>query len=538
MGFNRRAALLSAVMITALVLVAGGAVSRFAPGWQRAGLVVVCFFVALEAGFVHYAARRERMAFGELLRYLVPELFVMAVLMRLAVSLSVAGPPLAARAEQWLYDPLSIFEPPFVVYLIVGVLVGLLAHIAMRDMQELAPQSFETPAGLGDSSERLVSQLAQDRSAAIRRIGQRFVLGGVLLLLMLGLEAVNLTAPRGPALPISAASTTGALLYLVTGFLLFSQARLTLLRARWQQEGAAIAEAVTPRWNRTTWLLVLGVVGGTALLPRTYGRGLLETLSAGLVLIGYVFAVLGYLVVWLFGMLVAIPAWLLSLLLPEPGSGSSAPPPPPEIPPPPPVLEREPRLWAALLFWLCMAALVVYAGRIVLQRHPGLLNGIASWAPLARVIGWLAALWRDTRDWAGQAARAAGELMRRPATAPTTRAARLSRLGALAPRELVRYFYRSTLQRAAEGGLSRRAGQTPYEYGAALSASVPDAADDIGELTEAFVTAQYGTRPVESDDAGRVRKPWERLRRALRKVPEQRRHEDTKTPRPEDGQNA
>jgi hypothetical protein len=118
------------------------------------------------------------------------------------------------------------------------------------------------------------------------------------------------------------------------------------------------------------------------------------------------------------------------------------------------------------------------------------------------------------------------------------RASGAGHLGALAPRELVRYFYRSTLQRAAEGGLSRRAGQTPYEYGAALSASVPDAADDIGELTEAFVTAQYGTRPVESDDAGRVRKPWERLRRALRKVPEQRRHEDTKTPRPEDGQNA
>jgi hypothetical protein len=528
MSFNRRAALLNAIMITVLVLVAGGAVERFVPGWQRGWLVAVCFVITLEAGFVHYAARRERMAFGELARYLVPELFLMAVLMRLAASFSLAGPAVAERAERWLYDPLSIFDPLFLGYMVIGVLAGLLAHIAMRDMQELAPQAFETPAGLGDSSERLVSQLAQDRSAAIGRIGQRFVLGGVLLLLALGLEAVNLAAPRGPALPISAASTAGALLYLVTGFLLFSQARLTLLRARWQQEGAAIAAAVTPRWNRMSWLLILGVVGGTALLPRTYGRGLLETLSAGLVLIGYVFAVLGYLVVWLFGMLVAIPAWLLSLLLPTPGSGPSMPPPPPAIPPPPPALEREPRLWAALLFWLCMAALVVYAGRILLQRHPGLLSSIASWQPLARVLAWLQALWHDTRGWAGQAARAAGELMRRPVASTSTRAVRSPRLGALAPRELVRYFYRSTLDRAANSGLARQAGQTPYEYSASLAATVPDTADDISALTEAFVVAQYGVQPVERDDAGRARKPWERLRRALRSL---RHREDTKTGR-------
>lgn len=517
MGFNRRAALLTSVMAAGLMMVVGGALRRFTPGWRPEPLVAVCFLVTLEAGFVHYAARREHMALGELARYLVPELFTMAVLMRVAATLSVDGRGVGAQLNQWLYDPLSIFEPLFVLYLLAGALVGVLAHLSMRDIHVLAPQPSETPAALSDGHRAYIVQLAEDRAGAIRGIGQRFVLGSGLLLIALGLEAVNLRQPRGPAVPISAFSTAGALLYLVSGMLLYSQARLALLQARWQQDGAHVAEAVPRRWNRSSWLLVLGIIGGAALLPRTYGRGLLETLAAGLALVGYAFALLGYMVVWLFGALVALPAWLLSLLLPTGGAPAAAAPPAPVLPPPPPAVEREPRLLAALVFWLCMAALAVYAARLVLQRHPGLLRSIVSWAPLAQLLAWLGALWRDTSAWAGQAARGAGELLRRvTAPRPGRAGRRLPRLGALAPRELVRYFYGSTLRRAAAAGVRRRASQTPYEYRATLAAQVPDAAEDIGELTEAFVAAQYSARQVAAEDAGRARGPWERLRRALR----------------------
>jgi hypothetical protein len=518
MSFNHRGALLTAVMIGALVTVVAGGLGRFNPTWQPAFLIGACFLVALEAGFVHYAARRERMAFGELARYLVPELVVLAVLMRLAATLSLPATSIQADMERWLYDPLSIFEPLFILYLLVGFLTGTVAHLSMRDLSDLAPKPFENPELLSDSGRRLASQLAEDRAGAIRRVGSRFVLGGALLLMSLGLEAVNLDNPTGPSQEISTSSTIGVLTYGIAGFLLYSQARLALLRARWQQEGSAVAEGVMRRWHRTAWLLIVGVVGGAALLPRTYGRGLLETLNAGLALVGYVVAVLAYLVVWLFGMLVALPAWLLSLLLPPASGATRAPPPPPEIPPLPPEVEREPRLLPALIFWLCMVALAIYAARIVLQRHPELLSSMMQRGVLGRLLGWLAELWRDTSSWSAQAARIVGERLRRPQHTPPRSRGRLIRLGGLGPRELVRYFYHSTLRRAATGGVGRKTGQTPYEYGASLAAQLPETGQDIAELTEAFVVAQYSRRALDAQEAGRVRGPWARLRRSLRHI--------------------
>jgi hypothetical protein len=45
---------------------------------------------------------------------------------------------------------------------------------------------------------------------------------------------------------------------------------------------------------------------------------------------------------------------------------------------------------------------------------------------------------------------------------------------------------------------------------------LPGAEDEIDELTDACVVAQYSPRAVGPDDARRARRPWERLRRRLR----------------------
>jgi hypothetical protein len=49
-----------------------------------------------------------------------------------------------------------------------------------------------------------------------------------------------------------------------------------------------------------------------------------------------------------------------------------------------------------------------------------------------------------------------------------------------------------------------------------LAERLPDAEPDIAALTDSFVEAEYGTRPVGPDDAQRARPAWERLRRRLR----------------------
>jgi hypothetical protein len=521
MSLNRQGILLNAIMLAGLSAAAAGAVGRFAPNWRPGYLVAACFLIALEAGLVHAVARAERMWTGEMLRYIVPELTVMLAVMRVAATLSDSTATVAADLRRWLYDPLSIFDTLFIVYILVGLLVGVLAHVGMRDLAELAPQPFERSIGDDEGSRRHAVAIAADRVQALRRISSRFVGGGVLLLLGLGLEAVNIERLAGPSRPISWLSAAGALLYLACGCLLYSQARLALLQARWRLDGVTVAGSVARHWSRASILLIGGVVGAALLLPRAYGLGLLDTLRGLLGLIGYALALIGYAVIWLFSMLALIPALLFALF----SSNDTAAPPamprfiPPEAPPP---VAREPQLLPALIFWACMCFLTGYAFWIVVQRHPGLMSALTTRGPLAWLLRQLGLAWRDTRSWAGQAAARASQLLRRPAAAPRRRIPAL-RLGRLAPRELVFYFYRSTIRRASERGVRRRGGQTPYEYRATLVERLPEAEQALGELTDAFVLAQYSPQPVGRDDARRARRPWEELRRRLRALADDRR---------------
>lgn len=513
---NRQGLILSSLMLAALVAALCGPIHRFVPGWQPHYLVLAALLVALEAGIIHHTFRKEAMWLDELLRYVVPELFVMLLLMRVATALAGGGAPLAAQAQRWLLDPLSIFDVPFVLAIIMGTLVGLLSHVNLSDLLLLEPRETEAALNQRDDMQTVAAFARQDRADALRRIGARFVFGGALLLLALGVEAVDIRRITNPALPIAALSAGAAVLYFLAGFLLYSQGRLALLRARWRMDGAVIAADVSTRWTRISWLLIAGVVGAAALLPRSYGLGLLTTLQRSIGLIGYGLALIGYALTTLLTLVALIPIWLLSLLG---GEGEQLPPlVAPELPPAleaPPPGAFEPRLWAALLFWACMGLLAVYACWIVIQRNPALRRALSSWGPLLWLIRQLGWLWRDTRAWVSQAGERVRELLDRRAPAPAPRGLRL-RLRGLAPRELVRYFYRSTLMRAAAGGLPRRAGETPYEYNAALTHERPELQPDLAELTESFVLAEYAARPIDAEAARRARRPWERLRRRLR----------------------
>jgi hypothetical protein len=520
MSFNRQGILLNAVMLAALTAVVAGAIRRFVPTWQPGYLVAACLLVALEIGIVHNVARAERMWTAEMLRYLVPELTVLLVLMRVAATLSLGATTLAADARIWLYDPLSIFDTLFLFYIIAGLLVGSLAHAGMRDLTELSPQPFEGPGPQGEDSRRYAMIAAADRAQALRRINGRFVTGGVLLLCALGLEAVNIEQIAGPSRPISSFSAGGAVFYLISGCLMYSHSRLALLQARWKLEDVAVAANVAGRWRRMSLLLIGGVVGVALLLPRAYGLGLLDTLRGLLGLVGYGLALLGYVVLWFFSLLALIPALLLSLLSRDQGTEARAIPPfvPPDTPPP---VVHEPRLLPALVFWACMLFLAGYAFWIVVQRHPGLLQALTRRGPLAWLLRRVGLLWDDSRAWASLVAARTLTALRRPVALPRRRIPAL-RLRRLAPRELVLYFYRSTMRRAAQHGLGRGGGQTPYEYRATLAQHLPDVEQEIDELTESFFGAQYSPRPIDPDHARRARRPWERVRRRLQSLRDDR----------------
>ena len=514
----RQGVLLNTVLLTSLATVIMGMLLRFAPTWQPGYMLAALALVALEAGIVHLVYRRNRMWAGELLRYLAPELLLMAVLMRLAVS-ATTSEPLMQLARRWLSDPLTAADVPFFLAFAAGLLVGGLTHATMQALRELLPQEFESGLPRNDSA-GILHLLARDRTEALRGINTRFIVGGIVVLLSLGIESVNISRITEPGRPISALSATGALLYLVSGFLLYSQARLALLNTRWRLDGATVSPQVARRWARSSWLIIIGVALIAVVLPRTYGLGLLDTLRTALGIIGYGFALLGYGVIWLFSLIALIPAMLLAALAGNIGQNQTVPQPLKPLPTPPqlpPTVAGEPNLAASLIFWACVALLIGYATLTIIRRHPALAEKVLLRGPLRRLWAWLQGFWHDTSEWVALASAKVQERLQRPAAARLRRGSRI-RLGALAPRELVRYFYRSTLRRAAEGGLARKNGQTPAEYSAMLRQSLPEADADIAALTEAFVIANYSQREIDRAEAQKARSPWQRLRARLRRT--------------------
>ncbi|HMP41257.1 MAG TPA: DUF4129 domain-containing protein [Roseiflexaceae bacterium] len=513
MKFDRQGAILTALILTAFTTVLFSAVHRFAPFWQQEPLIIICLIVALEAGFVHYVTRQERLSAGEFVRYLVPEILILAVLSRIAATISLAPVDLGVLLRSWLFDPLSILDGIFLGCFVVGLFVGLMTHLMMRDLHDLMPVPGENAPSSLEGHRRYAAVIAADRAEALARIGRRFGMGGILLLIALAAEVANIEEISGPSLRVSLNSTIGTIAYLLCGFLLYSQARLVVLQTRWEHEGAHVSQLVQRRWTRTSLLITILALTLAAVLPRNYGMGFLETLRAILGMIGYVIAMIGYLLLWLFSMLISLPAWLLSLLLPE-GGMPAMPTPPPPPPPPPALAEQEPRLLAAIIFWICILLLIGYATSIFLQRHPGLLQRLLEISWLNRLIAWFGVLWRDTSGWAQMGFTAFQQFMAQPVPMPGSATRRRPR--GRGPRDLIRYLYQSLLDHAARYGAARHAGQTPAEYRATLADRMPEVQPEIDGLTEAFMTARYSRKPLDKRDLADARRLWVRLRRALR----------------------
>jgi len=66
----------------------------------------------------------------------------------------------------------------------------------------------------------------------------------------------------------------------------------------------------------------------------------------------------------------------------------------------------------------------------------------------------------------------------------------------LSRREPLRWIYLDVLDKAARRRVSRRAGQTPYEFACTLSQAAPEATADVNDLTRQFVDVRYSTHEV------------------------------------------
>lgn len=170
-------------------------------------------------------------------------------------------------------------------------------------------------------------------------------------------------------------------------------------------------------------------------------------------------------------------------------------------------------------FWAVAIVMTVIAVAFFLRERGIRLNGQSFkrlWAALA---AWTMAAWRSLSAQA-VGMRQAVQLRRRvpgSKTAPQKQSPwRFVRLNSLSPREQLRYFYLSTVRRAAERGVEREESETPLEYAQDLKESWPDSEMDVELLTDAFLQARYSAEPIDKQDVNPVKQRWKRLRANLR----------------------
>ena len=533
---------LIAGMMTCIMAALVAVVKRFGPGWRGEPVVILTFLVCLEGITSGRVIDERGLEDVALVRFRVVEWLVIMIALRVTTILAGDLGPLPGILQEWPGEPGSLFD---LAYLALAValfaawrtsislahdlsgLKGYLRHAASASAIHGAAGPRSSGGQDPDDSQAALKRIAQiqgrvnyrfpipppsqQRASVVaqRRITRPFALGAVVVLVLTSLtriDAQGILTPQGPA----PGAVVGATLYFPLGLALLSQAHLRIQSWSWKLDRVRV-----PRHLAGRWLALIGVFVG------------LGVVVALLLPTGYPTALLGWLSSRVGSWLSGIPDLLSALFVRrdrqlsdmydqfrETGGGFMG------LPAYRPIASGPGVPWwqtvRSVLFWMLLVAVGGYSLFRFMQDRGGLLRWLSG-IPLLR---WVAQLLRDIRAAIGGlvsgAGESVGEWLARSADRETSPWPRYLSLRSLSPTQLVRYFYLSTLRRAENVGQSRDPHQTPYEYEGVLSAQVAEVADDLRQLTEAFVGARYGQGTFEVEELDPIRVSWRRLRSALR----------------------
>ncbi len=83
--------------------------------------------------------------------------------------------------------------------------------------------------------------------------------------------------------------------------------------------------------------------------------------------------------------------------------------------------------------------------------------------------------------------------------------------------ETIRRIYAALVARANGAGLPRRVAETPYEFLPRLQEAWPNEANDLQEITEAYIAVHYGEHAASAEEVGLVRSAWRRVQAGIRR---------------------
>ena len=515
-------ALVGALVCFVLGVVAFGL--AIVPEWQTRFLVILSAVVGVEAFLYSRRLTRSAFLFKEWLVLLVPPI----VLVRFLPYLDDPVASIGRDAANWWHDPGTFFTLAFIADTIVLLFVWSIVFICTQSLNQLRVQEGE----ILDQTDARFKELYEDNwrsydhSEPLRRLGQFYLWGGVILVIFAAMASIGTTqlfnaAALGQLIGFQRPSLQLALanvfLYFVLGLLLLGEAHYVRQRTIWRLDRLSVPSEVATRWVSAVIGLVLAAAVVAVILPTSYAMTLGQ-------LVGYVVYafVEGFAY---FAAAIFYVIFLIARLFGGSSGGGEAPHPaaPPHLPPmastPPGASPLD--TVRSLIFWVIALGILIYSlGVLWRKRGPSLAR-----LPLARIllfpvrlILWLAGLIGRVGREVGQAvANAVPTLFRHVPTTPP-RVFRFVSLSRLGPRELVEYFYLSVCERAGQLGHPRPPGVTPLEYRTMLRESLPLVDPELDALTDAFVEARYGPHATTRSRAQAVREQWQILKVKLRRA--------------------
>lgn len=516
--------ILITVMFTAFIAGPLAVLQQIVPATPWRAFTPVFFFLILETVYTTLWLKRPTQRSLNHLAYRAAELLIFIVLIRLLTWGFTNSWPSLEMWQSFLFEPLIIFADGFFLVIVVAVfLVWQLTIQISYLFMDLALDRAEAAyyaAAFGKHQLDTRPDIT-DRGRLMASFLRQWLFGGLVLVICAALSTFDLLEPAaGRSLfSIGRLSLPRQLLlslvfYFLSGFLLLSQGRLALLNARWLINGVQKNELLERSWYRFSLRLLALVAFVAALLPlgstialSQIVRAIIEGITAVITLI------------------MALLIALFSLLFPasnQPVESAPLPTAEPFImptPAPPTETSETLKIVGSSAFW-AVAIVLTVAAFLFFLRERGISVNKNTWRQVwTAVTQW----WRNLRRTMARQVTTARQAIQARRQRPDGILAsllprqRFIRLNALSPRDQLRYFYLSTIERASQRGVARQKSETPLEFAHDLKENWPDAEVDVETLTNAFLQAQYSPQPIEAEQVNPVKAHWKQLRARLRR---------------------
>jgi hypothetical protein len=512
------------LILAGMLAIIGGAIVQlvqlFLPTWDGRYISALVVFLVIETHISHQFLKRQSMQVGERLRYRLAEALLLFLVTRFAPYLVPSGWERWGELQGWLLNPQAIVldGETWIVYLILLVFWQSI-HGTLNDFTRIDGRVQEGNRAYSLTTvyqDRLELQLnSLETQQAHQSLLNRFLQGGIVLLLVTGMSSIELTALTDFARPPITRGFAGIGFYFLCGLLMIGILRYSVMRRKWQTEYVNVEAGVARGWLGYLLLLIgVGVVAAL-LMPAGYSLPLLGVVAEGMQLIFSVLAFIGLLLFLIITFPIVWVLWFISSFF---GNESEPPQFTPPAPPPMVAPMSEGTDWFALvratILWVLLLGLLWFTLRTYLRDK----NLPEQYPRLARWWATFKQWWTELWAWLTMRQQQLVELVtagvgwRRPSK-PSSRRARPP----VATHPVVNLYLR-LLRRTQAQGVYRDAADTPYEYDEKLSDRYPMVKTEIDQLTAAFVEARYSDHPVSAADVAQSQAAWHRIKAALKDI--------------------